>query len=42
MRPEIAQLISPHIYQKLENHPSVLEYENIKVSSAFVPGYLAK
>ncbi|NXY66516.1 ZNFX1 protein, partial [Callaeas wilsoni] len=30
MRPEIAQLISPHIYQKLENHPSVLEYENIK------------
>ncbi|NXI17194.1 ZNFX1 protein, partial [Irena cyanogastra] len=30
MRPEIAQLISPHVYQKLENHPSVLEYENIK------------
>ncbi|NWU30356.1 ZNFX1 protein, partial [Dyaphorophyia castanea] len=30
MRPEIAQLISPHIYRKLENHPSVLEYENIK------------
>ncbi|NXD26029.1 ZNFX1 protein, partial [Spelaeornis formosus] len=30
MRPEIAQLTSPHIYQKLENHPSVLEYENIK------------
>ncbi|NWH37090.1 ZNFX1 protein, partial [Chloropsis hardwickii] len=30
MRPEIAQLISPHIYEKLENHPSVLEYENIK------------
>ncbi|XP_005057093.1 PREDICTED: NFX1-type zinc finger-containing protein 1 [Ficedula albicollis] len=30
MRPEIAQLISPHIYKKLENHPSVLEYENIK------------
>ncbi|NXQ64815.1 ZNFX1 protein, partial [Anthoscopus minutus] len=30
MRPEIAQLISPHIYQKLENHPSVLKYENIK------------
>ncbi|NXU63101.1 ZNFX1 protein, partial [Horornis vulcanius] len=29
MRPEIAQLISPHIYQKLENHPSVLKYENI-------------
>ncbi|NXC85444.1 ZNFX1 protein, partial [Cercotrichas coryphoeus] len=30
MRPEIAQLISPHIYEKLENHPSVLEYENMK------------
>ncbi|NXC23528.1 ZNFX1 protein, partial [Campylorhamphus procurvoides] len=30
MRPEIARLISPHIYQKLENHPSVLNYENIK------------
>ncbi|NXY89124.1 ZNFX1 protein, partial [Alcedo cyanopectus] len=30
MRPEIAQLISPHIYQDLENHPSVLKYENIK------------
>ncbi|NXQ36607.1 ZNFX1 protein, partial [Alaudala cheleensis] len=30
MRPEIAQLISPHIYQKLENHPSVLKYENMK------------
>ncbi|KFP69846.1 NFX1-type zinc finger-containing protein 1, partial [Acanthisitta chloris] len=30
MRPEIAQLISPHIYEKLENHPSVLKYENIK------------
>ncbi|XP_027501643.1 NFX1-type zinc finger-containing protein 1 [Corapipo altera] len=30
MRPEIAQLISPHIYQELENHPSVLKYENIK------------
>ncbi|NXF36396.1 ZNFX1 protein, partial [Nyctibius bracteatus] len=30
MRPEIAQLLSPHIYQKLENHPSVLKYENIK------------
>ncbi|NXS38068.1 ZNFX1 protein, partial [Pomatostomus ruficeps] len=36
MRPEIAQLISPHIYQKLENHPSVLEYENIKGVSANV------
>ncbi|NXR63910.1 ZNFX1 protein, partial [Rhadina sibilatrix] len=30
VRPEIAQLICPHIYQKLENHPSVLKYENIK------------
>ncbi|NXS11506.1 ZNFX1 protein, partial [Neodrepanis coruscans] len=30
MRPEIAELISPHIYRELENHPSVLKYENIK------------
>ncbi|NXO70779.1 ZNFX1 protein, partial [Phainopepla nitens] len=30
MRPEIAQLICPHIYEKLENHHSVLKYENIK------------
>ncbi|NWJ03246.1 ZNFX1 protein, partial [Crypturellus undulatus] len=30
MRPEIAQLLSPHIYQDLENHPSVMKYENIK------------
>ncbi|NWQ80530.1 ZNFX1 protein, partial [Columbina picui] len=30
MRPEIAQLLSPHIYQELENHPSVLTYENVK------------
>uniref|UniRef100_A0A8C0BC21 Zinc finger NFX1-type containing 1 n=1 Tax=Buteo japonicus TaxID=224669 RepID=A0A8C0BC21_9AVES len=30
MCPEIAQLLSPHIYQELENHPSVLKYENIK------------
>ncbi|NWI50997.1 ZNFX1 protein, partial [Calyptomena viridis] len=36
MRPEIAELISPHIYQKLENHPSVLEYENIKGVSSNV------
>ncbi|KAJ7413081.1 NFX1-type zinc finger-containing protein 1 [Willisornis vidua] len=36
MRPEIAQLISPHIYQKLENHPSVLSYENIKGVSSNV------
>ncbi|XP_069814290.1 NFX1-type zinc finger-containing protein 1-like [Dendropsophus ebraccatus] len=30
MRPEIAQLLTPHIYDKLENHASVLNYENIK------------
>ncbi|XP_072259873.1 NFX1-type zinc finger-containing protein 1 isoform X2 [Pyxicephalus adspersus] len=30
MRPEIAQLLTPHIYKELENHPSVLDYENIK------------
>ncbi|XP_006782832.1 NFX1-type zinc finger-containing protein 1 [Neolamprologus brichardi] len=30
MRPEIARLLTPHIYKELENHPSVLEYENIK------------
>ncbi|XP_053575344.1 NFX1-type zinc finger-containing protein 1 [Bombina bombina] len=30
MRPEIAQLLTPHIYQNLENHESVLNYENIK------------
>ncbi|KAI1891040.1 hypothetical protein AGOR_G00159780 [Albula goreensis] len=30
MRPEIARLLTPHIYSQLENHPSVLEYENIK------------
>lgn len=30
MRPEIASLLSPHIYSELENHPSVLNYENIK------------
>ncbi|KAG8519603.1 NFX1-type zinc finger-containing protein 1 [Galemys pyrenaicus] len=30
MRPEIAQLLVPHIYQGLENHPSVLKYEKIK------------
>ncbi|NXM69663.1 ZNFX1 protein, partial [Serilophus lunatus] len=29
MRPEIAELIS-HMYRELENHPSVLKYENIK------------
>ncbi|XP_073534627.1 NFX1-type zinc finger-containing protein 1-like isoform X8 [Phyllobates terribilis] len=30
MRPEIAQLLTPHIYDKLENNASVLTYENIK------------
>ncbi|GCB62108.1 hypothetical protein scyTo_0000002 [Scyliorhinus torazame] len=30
MRPEIAALLCPHIYEQLENHPSVLNYENIK------------
>lgn len=33
MRPEIASLLSPHIYSELENHPSVFEYDNIKVRS---------
>ncbi|TRY97417.1 hypothetical protein DNTS_016604 [Danionella cerebrum] len=30
MRPSIARLLTPHIYKSLENHPSVLEYENVK------------
>ncbi|XP_044066857.1 NFX1-type zinc finger-containing protein 1-like isoform X2 [Siniperca chuatsi] len=30
MRPDIACLLTPHIYSELENHPSVLDYENIK------------
>ncbi|XP_072917712.1 NFX1-type zinc finger-containing protein 1 isoform X1 [Hemitrygon akajei] len=30
MRPEIAELLTPHIYEHLENHPSVMDYENIK------------
>uniref|UniRef100_A0A2K5Y9A8 Zinc finger NFX1-type containing 1 n=1 Tax=Mandrillus leucophaeus TaxID=9568 RepID=A0A2K5Y9A8_MANLE len=30
MCPEIARLLTPHIYQDLENHPSVLNYEKIK------------
>ncbi|XP_068170628.1 NFX1-type zinc finger-containing protein 1 isoform X2 [Antennarius striatus] len=30
MRPEIARLLTPHIYSELENHPSVYDYENIK------------
>ncbi len=29
MRPEIAELIVPHIYDHLENHQSVTKYENI-------------
>lgn len=39
MRPEIARLLTPHIYSELENHPSVLEYDNIKVS--FLTFYFA-
>ncbi|KAG9479348.1 hypothetical protein GDO78_012817 [Eleutherodactylus coqui] len=30
MRPEIAHLLTPHIYDKLENHSSVMTYEDIK------------
>jgi hypothetical protein len=30
MRPEIVKLIVPHIYESLENHESVLCYENIR------------
>ncbi|XP_075997105.1 NFX1-type zinc finger-containing protein 1 [Genypterus blacodes] len=30
MRPEIARLLTPHIYSELENHPSVMNFENIK------------
>ncbi|XP_039653022.1 NFX1-type zinc finger-containing protein 1 isoform X2 [Perca fluviatilis] len=30
MKPEIARLLTPHIYTELENHPSVLDYDNIK------------
>lgn len=30
MRPDIARLLTPHIYAELENHPSVLEYEDVK------------
>ncbi|XP_075682935.1 NFX1-type zinc finger-containing protein 1-like isoform X2 [Rhinoderma darwinii] len=30
MRPEIAKLLTPHIYEKLENHESVHEYDNVK------------
>ncbi|RXM95922.1 NFX1-type zinc finger-containing protein 1 [Acipenser ruthenus] len=31
MRPEIARLLTPHIYDKLENHDSVCLYDNIKI-----------
>ncbi|XP_029006831.1 NFX1-type zinc finger-containing protein 1 [Betta splendens] len=30
MRPEIACLLTPHIYSELQNHPSVLDFDNIK------------
>ncbi|XP_073443902.1 NFX1-type zinc finger-containing protein 1-like isoform X2 [Dendrobates tinctorius] len=30
MKPEIAKLLTPHIYDKLENHESVYKYENVK------------
>ena len=30
MRPEIAKLVHPHIYDTLYNHESVLQYDNIK------------
>ncbi|CAH1269010.1 ZNFX1 [Branchiostoma lanceolatum] len=30
MRPEFARLLTPHIYESLDNHESVLNYENIK------------
>ncbi|XP_078608442.1 LOW QUALITY PROTEIN: NFX1-type zinc finger-containing protein 1-like [Branchiostoma floridae x Branchiostoma japonicum] len=30
MRPEFARLLTPHIYKSLDNHESVLHYENIK------------
>uniref|UniRef100_A0A667YEL4 Zinc finger NFX1-type containing 1 n=1 Tax=Myripristis murdjan TaxID=586833 RepID=A0A667YEL4_9TELE len=30
MAPEIARLLTPHIYSELENHSSVMNYDNIK------------
>eukprot|EP00731_Ephydatia_muelleri_P021596 Em0014g187a len=30
MRPEIAQLVHPHIYEVLHNHESVLKYDHVK------------
>lgn len=35
MRPDIARLLTPHIYSELENHPSVLDYDNVKVLIEF-------
>lgn len=32
MRPEIAQLVHPHIYEVLHNHESVLKYDHVKGS----------
>lgn len=34
MRPEIASLLTPHIYEQLENHLSVFDYDHIKVCLA--------
>ena len=36
MCPEIARLLTPHVYQDLENHPSVLKYEKIKVNLPYL------
>lgn len=36
MRPDIARLLTPHIYSELENHSSVMDYENIKVCFVFI------
>jgi hypothetical protein len=41
MCPEIARLLTPHIYHDLENHPSVLKYEKIKVSMGSKPRRLS-
>ena len=35
MRPEIARLVCPHIYDELHNHPCVEEYGNVKGFSKF-------
>lgn len=39
MRPDIACLLTPHIYEELENHPSVFEYDNIKVCCVLLSSY---